>query len=516
MTPDGADANLRIQTADNPVQTIMGTDLRFDSEVKHIYSQVNYTPIWISRRSLNDAGHELIRTLAWVMGDGVTRDRYHFNLITKRLSDGISRHEVIDLDMLLTDAYLSYARDLFSQKFMPKPDRGHDKVVGISKPQHLASGATSAADAVIYHANQRSLTTLLRRSTPQANEFKQLRQHFLEMRSKPKQSWPSIGSNVKLHAGVSNRSVKQLRTMLWQLGDLDHNDGNDYFDTELSRALMRFQVRHGLMADGHVGKETRSALNITPAQRAQQIAVNLKRWLRMPSQLPERYVMVNQADYQLRLMNNGAPELEMRVIVGKPSRRTPVLIREIRQLVFNPTWTVPPGIKRKDIIPKLRRDPGYIDKSRMAVYQNGRKINPHKVNWRNVKSGRNYQIVQSPGRHNALGKVKFVMPNSQAIFLHDTNNPKLFAKDNRALSSGCVRLEHPLELAEALLSADQGWNSSKVDNFVSKGKTRWVKLKRPVPVYLTYQTAFVDARGRLHFRSDIYKRDKGNLQLASR
>ncbi len=507
------------QSTQSPVATntltVQGEKLRFAQQVQNAYLSTQYQPIWISDRGITNAGKSLMRSLNWVLGDGVTADRYHYRKLKQSLQN-LDRDNWVDTDMLMTDAYLSLMNDLFKQRFMPKPDRGHDKYIHPKSPQSLYFGAETVTDALIHYQRRGQLDALLNKSTPQHKQFTALQHEYEQMQALSNEAWPVLPKGLKLNTGNEQPAVATLRTMLYKLGDLERDNGSDYFDMELSQALTQFQNRHGLVADGQMGEKTRQELNVPPSHRARQIAVNLKRWLRLPSDLGDRYVIVNKPDYNLQLMNNGQPELEMRVIIGKPSRRTPVLFREIKQVVFNPTWTIPPGIKRNDIIPKLRRDPGYVNRARMAVYRNGQKVNPHSVNWSQVGGGGQYRIVQSPGNHNALGRVKFVMPNNHAIFLHDTNKRKLFARDMRALSSGCVRLERPLDLAEALLRTDKGWNAADVNATVKRGRTKGIRLEQPVPVYLTYQTAFVDDQGQLHFRKDIYKRDRGNMQMAKK
>lgn len=497
-------------------QSVLGESIRHPNDVQQTYIGSQYQPLWLTNGRLNDAGKELMRSLAWVMGDGVTADRYHYHILRSKMAGSSKISDAVDVDMLLTDAYYSLMNDLFKQRFMPKPDRGHDRTIYPKQPNELHHSAETLNEAVNHYVANNDVDRLMQRSMPQHTQFIALRGAYEKMSKLNHEPWAVLPKGLKLATGSQQPAVATVRTMLYMLGDLREDNGSDRFDMQMSQALTQFQARHGLKADGQMGNDTREALNVPPAHRARQIALNLKRWLRLPKDLGNRYVMVNKPDYQLQLINNGMPELEMRVIIGKPSRRTPVLFREIKQVVFNPTWTIPPGIKRNDIIPKLRRDPGYIKRARMAVYRNGQKVNPHNVNWRNVGGGGQYRIVQSPGNHNALGRVKFVMPNNHAIYLHDTNKRKLFARDQRALSSGCVRIERPMDLAEALLRTDREWDNAMTNSTLKRGRTKTIRLNKPVPVYLTYQTAFVDNAGLLHFRKDIYKRDRGNMQMAQR
>ncbi|WP_370217607.1 murein L,D-transpeptidase, partial [Thalassolituus sp.] len=276
--------------------------------------------------------------------------------------------------------------------------------------------------------------------------------------------------------------------------------------------IIHFQKRHKLEQTGSLNKDTIDRLNIPPYQTAQRIALNMKRWRQLPSDLGERHIMVNMADYSMQLVKNGAPELEMKVIIGRLDRRTPVMTDLMRIIEVAPTWTVPPRIAGSYILPNVKRNPDYLNQKGFDVMQwrNGARVHvaADEINWHNY-SARNlpYTFVQRPGQLNALGTVKFLFPNDQSIYLHDTSSPELFDKEQRALSSGCVRVEKPRLLAEKLLQSQDGWHRGRIDEAIDHNHTSRIRIKDPVPVHLMYWTTWVDDEGQLQIRDDVYQRD---------
>ncbi|MGI0117177.1 L,D-transpeptidase family protein [Zooshikella sp. RANM57] len=294
----------------------------------------------------------------------------------------------------------------------------------------------------------------------------------------------------------------------------DHKTSSD----PLYLAIQRYQRRHQLPASGHINKATYLSLYAGPGQKAQLIAQNLKRLEHLPDDLGRRYVMVNVPDYSLQYVENGEIKLSMRVIVGKPYRPTPLMVDTIRSIIVNPTWTVPSKIAYKDILPKLQKQPNYLKKHNFSLFQykdnNVVNVDFDDIDWDNInfnkvdRSAFPYQLRQSSGSHNALGRFKFNFPNSQAIYLHDTPQKYLFSRHNRALSSGCVRVEKPRQLAEQLLKNNRYYSSKKIDQVLNSGQMTTLSLHAPVPVYITYLTAWINKEGELRFARDVYNKDK--------
>jgi len=277
------------------------------------------------------------------------------------------------------------------------------------------------------------------------------------------------------------------------------------FDPDLAAGLRHFQARHGLAADGALGPATLAALNVPVEARVAQLRANLERGRWVLGDLESDFIVVNIAGFKLFAVHGGEVVESMRVQVGRPYRATPVFKSRLSYLVFNPTWTVPPTIFTQDLLPELRRNPDYLATRNIDVFDNeGTLVDARSVDWRGRRSFP-YRLVQRPGPMNALGRVKFMFPNEHFIYLHDTPSRDLFDRDSRAFSSGCIRVEHPLELADMLLGPK--WNRARIESLIDTGRTETVFLDKPVTVMLLYWTAEVDASGQVSFWPDVYSRD---------
>lgn len=323
--------------------------------------------------------------------------------------------------------------------------------------------------------------------------------------------WPFFSENSQLRLGAKNKDVMKLRECLTLLGDLslDQEFFSQRFDKNLEDAVKSFQLRHGLSADGIIGKMTRAQLNIPPQDRIKQILINIQRWEWLSGKLKDRFIIVNIPDYNLYLFENDKEILKMKTIVGKPDWPTPELASLITLIEFNPEWNIPRKIAQEDIAPKVLYDPNYLDEMHIRVFRNdGSEINPDRIDWQRAQEeGIDYLLRQDPGPGNALGLVKFDFQNNHNVYLHDTPAKSLFESDLRCLSHGCVRLERPFDLAAYLLKDNPNWSQEKLQEILDSGHTRYVKILRPIPVFITYLTAWVDENGKINFRDDIYNLD---------
>jgi len=305
--------------------------------------------------------------------------------------------------------------------------------------------------------------------------------------------------------------VVSLRARLAFSGDLDaaENNASDLYDPTLQTAVRRYQERMGLDADGKIGARTIEELNVPIEERIRQLRVNLDRARVLLQDLPNEFVVVNIAAYWVFFVRGQEIAWSARAQVGKTYRRTPMFRSAIDHLVLNPTWTVPPGILSKDIIPAARKDPESITRRGLRVLDaSGNEVDPASIDWSKFKGGNiPYTLRQDPGPKNALGRVKFMFPNSYSVYLHDTPSGNLFESSDRAFSSGCVRIDRPLELAELLLADPVKWDAAAIRSAVDAGVTQPVTLANKVPVLLAYWTAWVDAQGRVNFRRDVYGQD---------
>lgn len=255
----------------------------------------------------------------------------------------------------------------------------------------------------------------------------------------------------------------------------------------------------------------RKALTRAKGTKARQIIVNMERWRWLPRSLGKKYVLVNQAAFEVQVVEGGKMIDRRRVVVGKPYHKTPMFSHTIQYAEFNPTWTVPRSIAGNEILPKLRKDPGYLERNNYKVHTswkaNAPVMNPHSVDWNSVNGKKfPYKIVQQPGDNNALGQVKIMFPNKFNVYLHDTQAKNLFSQSARAFSHGCIRVQDPLEFTEKVFGS-RTLNQSKIKKILANPKTQRVNLRTPVPVHLAYFTAWVEG-GKVKFHKDVYGRDK--------
>lgn len=320
-----------------------------------------------------------------------------------------------------------------------------------------------------------------------------------------------IPAGAALKPGASDARIPLLRARLAASGDLDAATagGSQDYDAALESAVRRFQARMGLEADGVAGAGTIEALNVPVSERIRQLRINLDRGRVLLQDLPDEFVVVNVAGFSLYFLRGQDIVWTTRVQVGKPYRQTPIFRSEINYLVFNPTWTVPPGIIKNDILPAARQDAGVFARKKLKVLDpSGREIDPHTIDWSKYKSGNiPYTLRQDPGADNALGRVKLMFPNPYLVYLHDTPSQSLFERSDRAFSSGCVRVMDALRLAELVLDDESRWNPETIGAVIAGGQLQNVTLKRKVPVLLVYWTAWVDSNGAMNFRTDVYGQD---------
>ncbi len=335
--------------------------------------------------------------------------------------------------------------------------------------------------------------------------------------------WPRIPPGPELQAGMRDERVMALRNHLRITGDYDAEMQADpyYFDAAVDAALRHFQTRHGLLADGLLEEETRAELNVPVQDRIRQIAIALQRWHWLPRNLGERYVWVNLPAAGLAVVEHGKPALHMRAIVGRPYRATPSFAGTIRRIVFNPTWTVPRTVAVEDLLPQQRNDPQFLARKHIRVFDvrgaEPREVSPMRLADAGVGTDYfPYRLRQDAGPDNSLGRIKFELDNPFDIYLHDTPATPLFVLPGRAFSSGCVRVESPVALAQYLLAHDGSDAPIDVSSRIERSDTSTVVLRTPVPIYFVYLTTWVEADGTVSFRPDLYGRDRRLLQVWGR
>ncbi len=345
---------------------------------------------------------------------------------------------------------------------------------------------------------------------PRINDYLQVQNRISHLQWLTEQyQWKSISINGLIRPGMKNAYLSPIAQRLSLLGDGAASAIDaDIFDDNLVNAVKRFQRRHGLTPDGIIGPETMKWLNMAPSQRATILARSFIQKSAFMSQRDDRFLVINIPAFEMELINDGRVELESRVIVGKPIRQTPLLSSAISNVVINPSWRVPKKILYNDLLPQVRKDGHYIEQREFDVFdRQGNRVVKSAEQWRDLAAGPfPFRFVQRPGANNTLGRYKFYFPNDFSVYLHDTSDPNLFNQSNRALSSGCIRIENVEGLANwmaaNLVKDKQTW----VDRHVDRNKTQWFALNSTLNVHLVYWTAWIDKNNLAQFRNDIYQK----------
>jgi L,D-transpeptidase YcbB len=320
--------------------------------------------------------------------------------------------------------------------------------------------------------------------------------------------WPTLPANAKLAPGVKGPDVVLLRRRLVITEDLAAASAQgEVYDDVLAAAVRQFQFRHGLAETGSVGPRTLAALNVPVQKRLRQLAASLDRLAAMDVKFAQRYVVVNLPAAFAETIESDKVVHRYVVVVGKPDRPSPTLTAQITAVNLNPTWTVPLSIMKKDVIPRMRKDPSYLERMHMRVLDGqGREIDPRSVDWNSV-SAPNFTIRQDSGPGNALGALRIDMPNAYSVYMHDTNHKEFFSADYRFQSSGCTRVEDPRALATWLLAETPGWGRHEIDAGIARGDRTDIRLTRKLPVAWVYLTGWATRDGLIHFRDDVYGHD---------
>jgi murein L,D-transpeptidase YcbB/YkuD len=329
--------------------------------------------------------------------------------------------------------------------------------------------------------------------------------------------WPTVPATKKLKLGDVDPDVEVLRKRLMVSGDLSQRAGmSQSFDTYVDAAVKRFQTRHGLPADGVMGKYTYAAMNISAQVRLGQLETNLVRLRSMSGFLGDRYVMVNIPAAQIEAVENMRVASRHTAIVGRLERQTPIVNSKINEIIVNPYWNAPESIVRKDIIPLMRKDPTYLTKNNIHILgPDGNDIDPTTIDW-STEDAAKFRFRQDPGSGNAMASVKINFPSPDGVYMHDTPQQGLFNKLMRFESSGCVRVQNVRDLVTWLLRDTPGWGRQQLEQAIKSGENHPIELTQPVPVYFTYISAWSTGDGVVQFRDDIYGRDGvDELQISS-
>ncbi|MFC6999549.1 L,D-transpeptidase family protein [Rufibacter roseus] len=488
--------------------------------MKLFYRERQYKFAWFKEGALVPQAYKFVEVIKNAHEEGLPKDYLVKDLPTmfqslEQAKNDSSRHALQqEIDVALTASYFNYASDFYKGIVNP---REQDNISWEVKKNKIKL--------------HKALQTILREreSRYPYYEFEALHPGYIRLRDALKNyrlareqgGWPKIEINKKvLNPGDTAQAVVALRQRI--LGKASAAKVNQakatLYDEELSKAVKNFQIRHGLKPDGVVGGETLRQMNVPIEERIDQIIINMERWRWVPKRFEDKYVFVNIPEYVLHVREKGKEVLNMKVVVGKEINATPVFSDKLEYIVFYPYWNVTPNILRDEIAPAQARNPNYIASNDMEVVKDiGNNkveiVSPNAVDWNNIGDDFPYRVRQRPGKRNPLGFVKFICPNEDNIYLHDTPSDHLFNQSERGFSHGCIRLEKPFELAKYLLKDQKQWTPSAIKAAMHGGEEKYVNLSAKVPVYIVYFTAWVDDNGAIHFRDDVYGHDR-DLEMA--
>ena len=471
-----------------------------------IYRKNQYKLNWQNRKNREDALSSLENSWA----DGLEPEDYHLNTLYHlrdriMTSDEPEPEDMAVFDLLITDGLMLYASQLIKGKINPRTLDIHWNFGERELPKDAIKLFTDAIET-------RTICEALYALRPQHPLY----QRFIDERIRYQRimdngGWNKIIFERAIKPGEKSSLLGSLYNRLAITSDITDTLllVDSIYSGQLVEAVKHFQSRHGLEPDGVIGKNTMEALNVPVSARIRQINTNMERMRWVINDFSKDMLLINIAGYNLSLYQDSVRQFETKVMVGTYYNQTPVLKSRMQYLVFNPSWSVPYSIATKEILPKLQEDSSYLaNKNMILLNTQGNVVNPATVDWKSVSTNNfRFTIKQNPGPGNALGHVKFMFPNNFSVYLHDTPSRYLFAREERAFSHGCIRVQNPLSLAEKLLQ-DKNWDMEKIMEVIDNGEEKTIHLKKPIDVFLFYWTSGFLDNGEIYFIKDVYNRDQ--------
>ncbi len=493
--------------------------------IEQFYLKREGQPYWLKRNRLTQQAVDLIETLENSWQHGLNPNTYYVQEIytvfgDKRLRRGtripLDSDLIMNVEIILTDAYLRYAHDLSGMR----PDVRNLALDANHWRQALPS------ETLLSILNEDADFDDIKYSIePQGNTYKALQKELTllveSLQEQPEYEKIKINLDGVIAPGQSHRKVPLLRTRLG-LSQPESEQAQYMYDEALQSAVLKFQYNNGLKTDGIIGSKTLYILNQSQQDKILQLIANLERLRWMPDIQAKKMVLVNLPSATLWAIRDGQVEFEMPVIIGRPKRETLTFRADIVGVRLNPNWTVPPTIKKEDILPKLIEDPGYLIDKGMEVYdgygRDSQSLDPMAIDWAALTPEEFHalRMVQIPGATNPLGQIRILMPNRHNIYLHDTNDRKLFYRSDRAQSSGCIRMEEPQKMANFILEERSTWKPEYLPKILAEKETKDLMTDIKIPVQLLYNTVWTDAEGKVVYGEDIYGRDSKLIKELSK
>ncbi|WP_017730356.1 L,D-transpeptidase family protein [Nafulsella turpanensis] len=478
------------------------------------YKEREYMPAWLDEDGMTGEAEDLIKAVQKSHEHGLDPENYRLQVLDSLRreveADNAEMEDYQLFDKTYTLSYLKLASHLLAGGL--EPEKLDAMWETSSRKKDLAPYLAEALE-------EEEIVESLERLEPSFATYEGLKHalaHYREL-EKRNEKWIKLPGSLVLRPGDSTEYAAQLARKLYSLGDTEEQlETRGVYTPELAAAVASFQERHGIKEDGVVAENTLAMLNVPISERIDQIKLNLERLRWMPERPDGRYVVVNVPEYMLYVFEGADSTLQMRVIVGEAyNSTTPIFNDTMEYISFSPTWTVPMSIATEEMLPRLRKNPGYLGSRNFKLYESWQEdapeVNPFKINWNKVEPDEfPYRIVQQPGPSNALGRVKFMFPNRLSIYLHDTPSDYLFDQAERDFSHGCIRVEKPVELATYLLQ-EKGFGREEVMEMMNLPEPENVTLPEEVPVFIEYRTAWMGQEGRVHFREDIYGHDRTQM-----
>ena len=475
------------------------------------YEERQLRPLWITGQAATRRAHALTAILEKADQDGLDPDDYGATAI-RTLLDTTRADELAELELRLSLGLIQFTSDLASGRL--EPSEVDSELFVYPQDVDHAQVIRAAADA-------RDLEAFVADFRPAQDEYRRLKAAFAEFsaRAASGEGWGAVLDGPILEPGMIDPRVALLRTRLLASNDAAEarlaaaaSGAPELYDEQLEAAVIRFQHRHGLAPDGKVGPKTLEALNVPIERRIRQMVLNLERRRWMPDDRGARYVFVNLADFELKVVHEPKTVFDTRVVVGAPYHRTPVFSADMTYIELNPYWNVPPSIAGNELLPQIKEDPGYVaanDFELLRDWNDGATaIDPWSVDWSQITPDSfPWRLRQRPGDGNALGRIKFMFPNPFNVYLHDTPARHLFEKAERSFSHGCIRVEEPESFGAVVLAGQDDWSLERIKGAIARGERMIVALQDPLPVHVAYLTAWVNKDGTVHFRNDVYGRD---------